>query len=75
MFGIKRKLVSARQKAFKAFRLFGGLEKEDPNVSSPTPVFTVAPYEPVSSITDYALEAELKKAKALAYWHMSDRPK
>ncbi len=75
-FGIKGKLGSARQKAFKVLRLIGHLGREDSNVSSATPVLTLAPYEPLNSLTKYALEAELKKAKALAHWRMwQDRPK
>ena len=76
MLGIKGKLASARQKVSKMLRLISGLRKEDSNVSSPTPVFTAAPYETVNPLTSYSLEAELKKAQALAYWRMwQDRPK
>ena len=74
-FGMRRKLVSAGQRVSRVLRLMSGLGKEDSNVSSPTPVPTVAPFETVNSLTSYSLEAELKKAQALAYWRMADRPK
>lgn len=73
-FEIKGKLVSAKQKVFKVFRLIRGLGK----VSSPAPVS----YEPTNSlacihapIRNYAFEAEFKKAAALAHWRRWDRPK
>ena len=72
MFGIKGKLVSAKQ---KVFRLISLLRKEESNVSSSTSVLTAAPYEPVNPLTNYCLEAELKRAEALAYWRMLDRAK
>jgi hypothetical protein len=76
MSGIKGKLVSVRQKAFKALRLISGVEKEDANISSPTPTFAATAYEPVNALTNYSLEAELKKAQALAHWkRWQDRPK
>ena len=76
MLGIRGKLGSAKEKVLKVFRLISGLGKEDSNVSLPTPVITVAPYEPVKPFTNYSLEAELKNAEALMYWRMLlDRPK
>ncbi|MFQ5759127.1 MAG: hypothetical protein ACE5IF_05570 [Candidatus Bathyarchaeia archaeon] len=74
-FGMKRRLVSARQKVSKVLRLIGSLRREDSNVSSPTPVLAAAPYETVNPLTNYSREAELKKARALAYWRMWDRLK
>lgn len=67
-FGIKRKLVSTKQKVFKLFRLMGSLRDQDSNVSSPNPAFTEASYEPLNFLTNHALEVELKKAEALEYW-------
>ena len=68
MFGIKGKLVSAKQKVFKVFRLIGALGKEGPNVSSPTPVFAVAPYESVNSLPNYSLaRAQPKTFNLQAY--------
>jgi len=76
MLGIRGKLGSAKQKVLKVFRLISGLGKEDYSVTSPTPVITVAPDEPVNSLRNHSLEAELKKAEALMYWQMLlDRPK
>ena len=75
MFEIKGKFGSAREKVFKVFRSVSGLGKEDSNVSLPTPVFTVAPSKPANSLTNYSLEAELKKAEALMYLRTFDRPK
>lgn len=76
MFGLTRKLVSAKRKVFNVFRLIGGLENEDSNVSSPSHIFEVAPYELVKPLRKYSLEAEFKKAQALAYWRMlENRPK
>lgn len=73
MLGIKRELVSAKQKVFKVFRLIPGIGKEGSNISSPTLIFSVVSYEPVNSHTNYSLQAELKKAKALMYCRMWDR--
>ena len=71
---IKGKLVSAKQKVFKAFRLIRGLG----NVSSPAPIS----YETVNPPTrthphtiSYTWEAELKKAEALTHWRRRDEPK
>jgi len=71
---IKGKLVSARQKMSKMFRLIRGLG----NVSSPAPTS----YETTTPLaymhlptTNYSLEAELKKAEALEHWRKWDRPK
>jgi len=75
-FEIKGKLVSTKQKVFKLFRLIGSFGNEDSDVSSPSQVFADTPYVPVNFLTEYALEAELKKAEALEYWRRSlDRPK
>jgi len=76
MFGVYGKLVSVKQNVFKVFRLINGLRSENYNASSHTSVFTVAPYEPVNVLKSYSLGVELKKSKALIYWHTSlDRPK
>lgn len=74
--GIKAKLGSTKQKMFKVFRLISSLAKEDPKITSTSPVSTTAPYELVKPFPNHFLEAELKKAEALNYWHMFlDRPK
>ena len=78
MFEIRGKFGSAREKVFKVFKVFrsvNGLGREDSNVSLPTPALTVAPSKPANSFTNYSLEAELKKAEALMYLRMFDRPK
>jgi len=72
--GMKEKLVSARQKMSKMFRLIRGLG----NVSLPAPTSyeTTSPLACAHSpITNYSLEAELKKAEALEHWRRWDRPK
>lgn len=73
-FVIKGRFGWAKGKLFNVLRLINGLGK-DSDVSSPTPVCTVALSKPVNSLTNYSLEAELKKAQALMYWHMWDRPR
>lgn len=72
MLGIKGELVSAKQKVLRVFRLIRGTGKEGSSVSSPA-VFSVVSYESVNSLTNYSLEAEMKKAKALAHLRMWDR--
>jgi len=68
-FGIKRKLVSTKEKAFKLFRLMGSLRNKDSNVSSPNQTsLTDASYQPPNLLANHALEVELKKAEALEYW-------
>jgi len=72
--GIKGKLVSVSRKMSKMFRLIRGLG----NVSSPAPVSyeTANPLACMCKpVTDYFLEAELKKAEALVHWRRWDRPK
>lgn len=72
--GIKGKLVSAKQKMSKMFRLIRGLG----NVSSsaPTSYETTNPLACTHPpITNYSLEAGLKKAEALEHWRRWDRPK
>jgi len=71
---LKGKLVSAKRKVFKAFRLIRGLG----NVSSPAPISyeTVDPLAQTHPhIINYALEAELRKGEALTHWRMRDEPK
>jgi len=76
MFGIKRKLGSAKQRVFKLFRLIGNSGDQDSNVSSFNQETTDLPYTPINFFTNYALEVELKKAEALEYWRRClDRPK
>lgn len=70
MFGKKGKLGTAKQKVFQVLKLISGLEREDSDISLPSPVFTVAPHEQVHSSANHSLEAELKKAEALAYARM-----
>lgn len=72
MFEKKGRFRSVKEKLFRLIRSLG---KESSNVSLPTPVFTVAPYETVNSRTNNSLEAELKKAEALMYQRMFDQPK
>jgi len=71
MFETRERFRSAKE---RLFRLIKGLEKES-SKSFSTPVFTVALYETVSSSKNNSLEAELKKAEALMYQRMFDRPK
>jgi len=75
MLEIKGKFGSAREKVFKVFRSVSDLEREDSNVSLPIPTLAVAPSKPANSLSDYYLEAELKKAEALTYLRTFDRPK
>lgn len=72
MFETKGKLDLAKQ---KLLRLFRGLGKEDSNASSSGPILSVAPYELEKRLLNRSLEAELKKAEALIYLRMSDRPR
>lgn len=74
MFETKGRLGSMKEKVFKRLRLTSYLGENSP-VSKPTSAFTVAPLKPVNSLTDYVAEAELKKAEAIMYWRMLDRPK
>jgi len=67
-FGIKRKLVSTKEKAFKLFRLLGSLRNEDSDVSLPNQAFKEASYQPPNLLRNHAIEVELKKAEALEYW-------
>jgi len=72
--GIKGILVSVRQRMSNMFRSIRGLG----NVSSPAPTSyeTTTPLADMHlSITNYSLEAELKKAEALDHWRKWDRPK
>jgi len=73
MLEIKGKFGSARE-VFKVIRAVSELEIEDSNVSLPTPAFKVVPSKPSNSLTNYSLEAELKKAEALTYLCMFDHP-
>lgn len=76
MFGKEGKLVSVTQEVFKLVRLIAVSGKEDSNISSPSPTFTVAPSKSVRSIKNYSLGADLKKGQALAYPLMEqNRPK
>jgi len=73
--GIKGILVSVRQRMSNMLRLIRGLG----NVSSPAPTSYETTTTPLADvhppISNYALEAELKKADALEHWRKWDRPK
>lgn len=69
MFEKEEKSVSFKRRLSRVFRIINGLENGGYNVS------LVAPCKQASSLTDYSLEAELKKAEALVYMRMVDRPK
>ncbi len=75
MFERKEKSVSFKRRLSRVFKLINGLEKGNHNVSLGAPAFAGAPYKPGDSPTNYSLEAELKKAEALMYLRMMDRPK
>ncbi len=75
MFERKGKSVSFKRRLLRMFRLINGLGKGNHNVSLGGPAFAVVPYEPSNLPTNYSLEAELKKAEALMYLRMFDRPK
>lgn len=75
MFGIKGKLVSTKQKVFGLVRLISNSKNEDLGGSSHNAIFAATTYEPVNLLTNYALEAELKKAEALLHCRLTDRPK
>lgn len=59
----------------KLFRLVRGLGMESSNSSLPTSVSTVAPYATANLRNSYSLKAESKKAEALMYQRMFDRPR
>jgi len=75
MFERKEKSVSFKRRLLRVFKLINGLGKGNHNVSLGAPAFAVVPYKPANSPTNYSLEAELKKAEALMYLRMFDRPK
>ena len=75
MLEIKGKFGSARERVFRVFRSVSDLGKEDSSISLPALALTVAPSKPANSLTNYSLEAELKKAEALTYLRTFDRPK
>jgi len=76
MFGIKGSLVSVKKKVTRILGVFNGSTREDSRFSALTPVLADSPHEPASLVTNYFLEAELKKAEALEYWRrFLNRPK
>ncbi len=74
IFETKGRIGSMKEKVFKQSRLtsyFG----ENSHISKPTSAFTVAPLKPFNSPANFVAEAELKRAEAMTYWRMLDRPK
>jgi hypothetical protein len=72
MFGTKGKFHSAKEKLLELVR---GLGMESSDSSLPTSVSAVAPYATAYSRNNYSLKAESKKAEALMYQRMFDRPR
>jgi len=64
-FGMKGKLVSAKRKAFRLFRLIGTLGNEDSSVLSPGSVSTNVPLNHTEALLYWH---ELRKAEALLQW-------
>ncbi len=74
VFEAKGRFRSAKEKLFRSI----SLGKEDSSAPSPTPrarTTIVAPHEPTVSFINYNSKAELKKAQALMYHRIFDRPR
>jgi len=72
MLGIRGELVSAKQKMLRLVRSTGN---SGSNGSSSTIHLPNLPYETILSLERYSLEAESKKAEALAQTHIWNQPK
>ncbi len=79
---MKRKMLtlegisgSAKEKVLSITRLIRELGKDDSKDSSPNPLSMVAQHNPVNALVYNSLEAEQKKAQALMYSRLFDKPK
>jgi len=66
---------SVKEKVLRVLRLIRGLEKEDSNVCTNTPMFIQSPHEPFNVASNYLSEAERRKAEALMHLQMFEHPK
>lgn len=68
MFEKRGKLSSFKEKVVRIV----SVRKEDSNAFSTTPLSTVTTHEAINPLTDYHLEADLKKAQVQMHQRMFD---